>query len=101
MLNGNGDLFKEVKKMRKTKTVYGDKIDGVSKDIPNHFGRIYKELYNCVKDGQDHKYISEEVENMITVESVNDVNKVTNEEVKKAAAALKPGILSTPSLLTA
>ena len=29
-LNGEGDLFKEIKTMRKTKTVIADKIDGVS-----------------------------------------------------------------------
>ena len=90
-LNGNGDLFKEIKKMRKTKTVFADKMDGITKDIPNHFGSIYKELYNCVQDGEEIKKINEEVENKITVESLDDVNKVTEDEVKKAAAALKPG----------
>ena len=49
--------------MRKTKAVHAKKFDGVSEDIPNHFINIYKELYNCIKDGEDIKDISEQVEN--------------------------------------
>ena len=90
-LNGNGDLFREIKKMRKTKTVVADKVDGITDDIPNHFGDIYKELYNSVGDGEEVKLISEEVESEISEENLIEVNKVTKEEVKKAAAALKPG----------
>ena len=90
-LNGDGDLFDEIKKMRKTKVVVADKIDGVTKEIPNHFGNIYEELFNSVKDGEEVKLITEEVDRKITVESLSDVNKVTIEEVKKAAAALKSG----------
>ena len=37
--------------MRKTKVVVTDKIEGVSTDIPNHFGNIDKELSNSMKDG--------------------------------------------------
>ena len=77
--------------MRKTKVVVADNIDGVSTDIPNHFGNIYKELFNSVKDGHEVKLISEGVESKITAQSLSDVNKVTKEEVKKAAAALKAG----------
>ena len=90
-LNGDGNLFAEIKKMRKTKTVVADKIDGVTEDIPNHFGNIYKELFNSVKDADEVKTISVEVEKKVTIDSLSDVNKVNKEEVKKAAAALKPG----------
>ena len=88
-LNGDGNLFKEIKKIRKTKVVVADKIDGVTKDIPSHFASIYKELFNSVKDGKDVERISKEVDSKITVDSLADVNKVNKEEVKKAAAALK------------
>ena len=73
--------------MRKTKTVYADKIDGVSQDIPNHFGSIY----NCVEDGDEVEKINSEVNRNISEASIHDVNRVTVEAVKKAAAALKPG----------
>ena len=90
-LNGNGDLFKEIKKMRNTKPVCADKVDGVTIDIPNHFRNIYKELYNSVHDADEIEIISEEINNKINNESLNDVNKITIEEVKKATSALKPG----------
>ena len=90
-LNGEGDLFKEIKTMRKTTTVIADKIDGVSEDIPNHFRSIYSDLYNSVEDGLEVKKINDEVNENITCESLDDINRVTKEEVKKAAAALKPG----------
>ena len=87
-INGIGDLFQEIKSMRKTKQKVVDTVDGVKGDIPNHFGNIYKELYNCVKDGDEVEKIKEEVENKINVESIDEVKKVTPEEVKKAAAKL-------------
>ena len=90
-LNGNGDLFKEIKEMRNTKPVCADKVDGVTDDIPNHFRNIYKELYNSVHDADEIEIISEEINNKINNESLNDVNKITIEEVKKATSALKPG----------
>ena len=49
-LNGNGELFKEIKAMRRTKSKCADSIDGVKNDIPGHFKGIYSDLYNCVKD---------------------------------------------------
>jgi hypothetical protein len=77
--------------MRKTKPVHADKIDGESKDIPNHFRNIYSNLYNSVKDSEEVNKISDEVNKNISNENISDVNRVTIEEVKKAAAALKPG----------
>ena len=73
-LNGDGNLFKEIKKIRKTKVVVADKIDGVTEDIPSHFASIYKELFNSVKDGKDVERISKEVDTKITVDSLADVN---------------------------
>ena len=63
----------------------------MTEDIPNHFGNIYKELYNSVKDADEVILLSEEIERKVTKDSLNDVNKVTVEEVKKATSALKPG----------
>ena len=89
-LNGNGDLFKQIKTMRKVKPLCADKIDGVTEDIPGHFKSIYEDLYNSVDDAAEVEAISIEVENEINETSIEDVNRVTKEEVLKAAAALKP-----------
>ena len=64
-LNGNGDLFKEIKSMRRTKPVCADQIDGVTEDLPGHFRSIYEELYNSVKDAHEVETISKEVESEI------------------------------------
>ena len=77
--------------MQKTKPNISDTKYGIKDDIPNHFGNIYEELYNCVADGDEIAEISEEVEHQIGVGCLEDVFKVTPEEVKKAAAKLKPG----------
>ena len=39
-LNGNGELFKEIKLMRRMKPKQADTIDGVKDNIPNHFKDI-------------------------------------------------------------
>ena len=90
-LNGNGELFKEIKSMRKSKPKVAESIDGVNKNIPDHFGNIYKELYNSVHDGDEVRLINEEVERKINVQHLEDIDKVTADEVKKAASKLKPG----------
>ena len=45
-LNGNGNLFKEIKAMRNTKSQCADTIDGVTNNIPEHFKNIYSTLYS-------------------------------------------------------
>ena len=77
--------------MRKTKTVCADSMDGVKEDIPGHFKKIYRNLYNCVDDAEDVIEISKEVKADISEASLEDVDKVTSEEVRKAALLLMPG----------
>jgi hypothetical protein len=90
-LNGNGNLFKEIKAMRKSKPKVADSIDGVKEDLSKHFRNIYSELYNCVNDGNEVKQISAEIEAKLTCKHLKDIDKVTPEEIKKAAVKLKPG----------
>ena len=89
-LNGDGDLFQEIKAMRRSKPKVADSIDGVSENIPDHFGTIYKDLYNSVKDGDEVKLISEEIESKLNNKSLEDIDKITSEETMKAASKLKP-----------
>ena len=64
---------------------------GRQEGIPGHFKSINKDLYNCVKDADEIAANQAEVEEKITAEARKDVKKVTPEQLKKAAAALKPG----------
>lgn len=88
-INGNGDIFKEIKKMRKSKPTVANKIDDTSKDIPDHFAKIYKDLYNSVDDSKDLLEVSELINNKVNISSLNDVDLVTVEKVKKATMHLK------------
>jgi hypothetical protein len=90
-INGNGDLFKEIKSMRRSKPKVAESIDGVHENIPDHFSKKYKDLYNSVKDGEEVKLIEEEIERELKKHHLEDIDKVTAEEIRKAAAKLKPG----------
>jgi hypothetical protein len=88
-LNGNGDLFKEVKAMRKTSTIFADSIDGVHDDVPNHFKQIYSKLYNSVEDAADVAIISQKIEDNIKSTDMTYIDKVTTSVVKTAASKVK------------
>ena len=90
-LNGNGDIFKEIKAIRKTRQVVANSIDGVTEKIPDHFRTIYADLYNSVDDADNMAKLSREVEGRIGSFSLHDVNKVTPEVVKAAAKKLNQG----------
>ena len=49
-INGNGDIFTEIKKIRQNKPVVAVSMDNVKEGIPNHFKDIYSKLYNSVGD---------------------------------------------------
>ena len=52
-INGNGDIFSEIKKLRKSKPVVATSMDGVKSDIPGHFRGIFSEIYNSADDKED------------------------------------------------
>ena len=51
-LGEGGNIFKEIKALRKSGTEVATSVDGVTQDIPEHFGRIYSELYNSANDAE-------------------------------------------------
>ena len=89
--NSEGDIFKEIKKLRKTKQAVANTIDGVNENISEHFKTLYSNLYNSVEDADNMTRVSIEVEDNIGEYSVDDVNKVTPEIVKEATKKLKSG----------
>ena len=88
-INGNGDIFKEIKKLRATKPVVATCMDGVQKDIAGHFKSVSSELYNSLDCSEDLLKITEEVESKVTFLSALDVEKVNANVVKEAASHLK------------
>ena len=90
-ISGEGNIFKEIKAMRKTKQVVANSIDGVTDNISEHFKNIYSELFNSVEDADNMAKVSEAVANKVESKDIEDIEKVTPEILKKAAARLKPG----------
>ena len=87
-INGNGDLFLEIKKLRRSKPVAATSMDGVTDDIPGHFKNIFSNIYNSADDKDELADVLSEVEDKIDVSSVADVRLVTPEIVRKAAKNL-------------
>ena len=88
-LNGNGDIFKEIKRLRASKPTVATSMDGVKNNIADHFKDIYSNLYNSVNDADEVVEIADEIESKINFLSLLDVEKVTPEVVKEAAGNLR------------
>ena len=90
-ISGEGNIFTEIKAMRKTKQVVANSIDGVTDNISEHFKNIYSDLFNSVEDAENMAKVSEDITNRIQPKDIEDIEKVTPEIIKKAASRLKAG----------
>ena len=90
-ISGEGNIFTEIKAMRKTKQVVANSIDGVTDNISEHFKNIYSDLFNSVDDAENMAKVSEDITNRIQPKDIEDIEKVTPEIIKKAASRLKAG----------
>ena len=76
--------------MRKYEPMVASTIDGESKDIPNHFGHTYENLYNSVSNSQKLEEMSLSINKKIDVSCLHDIERVTPEVLSKAISQLKP-----------
>ena len=90
-LGDGGDLFLELKRMRKTRSVVATSMDGVQENIEEHFRNKYQKLYNSADDSSELLRVQIETENLVDKASIADVERVTPEIVKQAVRKLKPG----------
>ena len=90
-LGEGGDLFNEIKALRKSPPANATSIDGVSTDVPDHFRDIYSTLYNSANDAAELSMVHERVESAVSSSQIDAVLKITPELLKKAADKLKPG----------
>ena len=88
-LNGNGEIFKEIKKIRHHKPPVATSMDGAKENISDHFKGIYKNLYNSANDMEEMNQIKEDVEANINHTELYEVNKVTTDIIKEAAKNLR------------
>ena len=100
-LNGDGDLFQQIKLLRKSGQVVSTSMDGIKDDIPGHFKNIYSKLYNTHNDVEKMTCLENETQGKVNPSHLSDVKKVTPDIVKEAAKHLNNSslTLSTPSLL--
>ena len=87
-INGDGDIFKEVKALRKSTEVVSSSMDGVQDNIQEYFKGIYGNLYNSHDDSENIKVIENEVHSRVNQYHLKDVEKVSPELVKEAAKHL-------------
>ena len=88
-VNGEGDLFEEVKKMRKHKPKVASSMDRNTEDIPGHFYQIYSNLYNEIQEENELESMNSKIKDSIDDSEINFIEKVTPEVAKKAALKLK------------
>ena len=85
------DIFTEIRKLRRCPPSVTRTIDGESKNIPNLFANIYKDLYNSVSDEVEIQNIQKLLKENIGDSSKAEVFKVTPEIVCRATELLKVG----------
>ena len=66
-INGNGDIFVELRKLRKAKPTVATSMDGKKENIADHFKNIFEELYNSADDKDDLNEVLVDVECKINV----------------------------------
>ena len=84
-------MFKEIKGLRRAPQAISTSIDGISENVPDHFGSIYSALYNSADDGFELKKVQQHVESLVDSSGLDTVSKITPEVVKSAAEKLKSG----------
>ena len=66
-------------------------VDGVTQNIPEHFGNIYSKLYNSADDCEKLKKVHDRANAEVNDSHLEFVSKITPELLKTAAKKLKPG----------
>ena len=90
-LNDNGDIFVELKKLRRSTPAQTSVIDGESDNIPNHFAEIYRNLYNSAPDKDNTQQLYEKIDRMINSDSMKAVDRITPKVVEEAIRKIKSG----------
>ena len=88
-IDDNEDIFKLIKKERRTMISLPTTMDGVSINIENHFSGIYKRLYNSVDDKSDLENFKKQLSRRIIASSIEDVYDITTDRVQEALYRLK------------
>ena len=90
-IDGDTDLFAEIKKQRRNDVEDEVTIDGASaKDIPRKFAEVYGELYNREADEEEIAHISEDINKQLDENSWAEIDKVNSASIREALDKIKP-----------
>ena len=83
-LNGDKDLFKELKKRRGFDSTTSTKVDGANspESIADKFKDIYEKLYNRTSNSEPINKLLSEINENVSEKDMDDVEKVTSEMVE-------------------
>ena len=84
-----GDMFTEIRKLRRSSHTVVNAIDGVTEDLPNHFAKIYNTLYNSVNDRDSLSSLYQSINEKTCVAGIDDAMKVTSTIIREAVNHLK------------
>ena len=88
-INDNGDIFKEIRKLRKTPPMMSSMIDGVTSNIKSRFAKVYERLYNSVDDKENLMAVLQHLNININSSNLNDVEMITPKLIEQAISKLK------------
>ena len=88
-INDKGDIFKEIRKLRKTAPTVSSMIYGVTNNLEIHFANVYEKLYNSIDDKENLMTVLKHLNTKIDCESVTKVEQITPILVKEAIRKLK------------
>ena len=91
LVNGGGDIFKEIKKFRGQCTTISNCIDGEvgAQNIANHFQEINENLYSQHTLGEDFDKVKQNIQERVHHELQDDIYKVNTQSVKDALNKMK------------
>ena len=89
-LEGDMDLFNEIKKQRANTNEDDVTIDGAAgDDIPGKFAEVYANLYNSSSDDEKVLNIKNSINNNIGQSDLNEVDKINSLTIKEAIEKIK------------
>ena len=88
-VSGKGDIFTEIRKLRRSSPTVVNAIDDVTEDLPNHFAKIYNTLYNSVNDTDSLSTLYQSINERSCVAGIDDAVKVTSTIIREAVNHLK------------
>ena len=87
-ITSEGDIFHELKKLRKIKDTVPITIDGTKDNITGHFANVYERIYNSIDDEEEMATIYLRVNKSLDSTSLEDVNLITTDKIREATSNL-------------